>query len=80
MNNSNIQITAENAEKEFLAMGGKMWEKNDMKRIYINAEQFNELMGTAFSDKSNKFFFDCNSNALMRSYKNKKPNVEVQYS
>jgi hypothetical protein len=36
-------------------------------------------MGTSFGDSNNKFFFDVNTSALMRSYKGKKPQVEKQY-
>ncbi|MGL4615940.1 MAG: hypothetical protein ACRCVV_19040 [Shewanella sp.] len=67
-------------KQDFINMGGKEWNKDSMSRVYINADQFNEICGTALSDKTNKFFFDCNTNALMRSYKGKKPQVEVQYS
>lgn len=66
-------------KQDFLNLGGKLWEKAGMKRVYINAEIFNKLEGTSLSDNTNKFFFDCNTNALMRSYKNKKPAVERQY-
>tara|TARA_R110000796_G_scaffold231501_1_gene349436 strand:- start:396 stop:611 length:216 start_codon:yes stop_codon:yes gene_type:complete len=66
--------------KELLiSLGGKQWIKNSMDRVYINAEIFNELFNTSFSDKTNKFFFDCNNNSLMRSYKGKKPQLEGQY-
>lgn len=66
-------------KQDFIALGGKEWIRDDMERVYLNADQYNNLMGTSFSDKSNKFFFDCKTNALMRSYKGKKPQVEIQY-
>jgi len=66
-------------KQDFINMGGKVWEKHGKNRVYINAEQFNELRGTAFGDNNNRFFFDCETNALMRSYKGKKPAVEIQY-
>lgn len=77
-------VEQDNAEKnmtaaDFLALGGKEWVKDDMTRIYINAKVFNDLMGTSFGDSNNKFFFDVNTSALMRSYKGKKPQVEKQY-
>ena len=77
-------VEQDNAEKnmtaaDFLALGGKEWVKDDMTRIYINAKAFNNLMGTSFGDSNNKFFFDVNTSALMRSYKGKKPQVEKQY-
>lgn len=60
-------------------MGGKEWSKDGMERVYINSDIYNELMGRNLSDKTNKFFFDCAANALMRSYKGGKPKIEVQY-
>lgn len=65
--------------QDFINLGGKMWEKGTIKRVYINATQFNKLTGAAFSDNNNKFFFDCETNCLMRSYKGKAPQVEAQY-
>lgn len=69
----------EQCEDDFIKMGGKEWIKGEIKRVYIKAEVFNKLMDTNFSDNKNKFFYDCNTNALMRSYKNKKPIIEKQY-
>ena len=43
----------------FIKLGGKEWIKDDMERVYINAEIFNSLRETGFSDRNNKFFFDC---------------------
>lgn len=70
------------AKQFFLDIGGKEWVKDDMKRIYINAKQFNSVIGNGcnFSDSSNKFFFDCQTNCLMRSYKGKKPMIEKSYN
>jgi len=65
--------------EDFLKIGGKEWVKGNLHRVYINADIFNEICGTAFSDNKNKFFFDCSKNALMRSYKSKKPQIEKQY-
>lgn len=56
-----------------LSLGGKEWISGNMERVYINAEIFNKLVETNFSDKTNKFFFDCKTNKMMRSYKGKKP-------
>ena len=63
-----------------LAMGLKVWENYGKKRIYMNAEQFKKAMGmyVAYSDSSNKFFYDFEANAIMRTYKNKKTTVEKQ--
>lgn len=66
-------------KQDFLDLGGKLWTKDSMERVYIDADIFNKLMGTSLSDKTNKFFFDCNTNRLMRSYKGKKPKVEKSY-
>lgn len=60
-------------------MGGKEWSKDGMERVYINSDIYNELTGRNLSDKTNKFFFDCAANALMRSYKGGKPKIEIQY-
>lgn len=67
-------------KQDFLDLGGREWVKGDKERVYINAETFNQIKGdTTFSDKTNKFFFDCKTNTLMRSYKGKKPQIEKQY-
>jgi ribonucleotide reductase beta subunit family protein with ferritin-like domain len=66
-------------KQDFIELGGKEWIKDEMERVYISAKIFNGIMETAFGDSNNKFFFDCKSNALMRSYKGKKPQIEKQY-
>ena len=66
-------------KQDFLDLGGKEWVKGEMERVYIEDSVFNKLADTKLSGKNNKFFFDCKSNALMRSYKGKKPQVEIQY-
>ena len=66
-------------KEDFIKLGGKEWSKGKLERVYINAEIFNQIKETNFSDNNNKFFFDCKTNALMRSYKNKKPVIEIQY-
>lgn len=66
-------------KQDFIELGGKEWIKGEMERVYVNAEIFNNLADTRFSDSKNKFFFDCKTNALMRSYKGKKASVEIQY-
>lgn len=60
-----------NVEKILLENGCKKWEKNDHCRIYIKAEQFNALFETKFGDSNNRFYYDCNTQKMMRSYKNK---------
>ena len=71
----------ETVEAKLLAMGLKVWEKAEMKRIYMTCAQFNQATGRDYnlSDKSNKIFFDYAANAIMRSYKGKKPLIEVQF-
>ena len=66
-------------KQDFLKLGGNEWNQHGKERVYISAEAFNEIAETSFSEKTNKFFFDCQTNALMRSYKGKKPTVEIQY-
>ena len=66
-------------KQDFIELGGKEWIKGEMDRVYINSEIFNRLFGTRFGDNNNKFFFDCKTNRLMRSYKNKKPQIEKQF-
>lgn len=66
-------------KQDFINLGGKLWEKNGMERVYLSADAFNQLNNTAYGERNNKFFFDCKTNALMRSYKGKTPSVEVQY-
>lgn len=68
------------ADKVFAA-GGKLWEKAGFKRIYMTCNQFNKVTGRDYSlnDNNNKIFYDYAANAIMRSYKGKKPSIEVQY-
>lgn len=66
-------------KQDFINLGGKEWTKDDIERVYISASIFNKLMGTALGDGNNKFFFDCKSNRLMRTYKGKKTTVEATY-
>lgn len=66
-------------KQDFIKLGGKEWSKNGMERVYISAEIFNKIMNTRLGDSNNKFFYDVNENALMRSYKGKKPKLEAQY-
>ena len=66
-------------KEKFLELGGKEWKKGNIHRIYITADIFNQIMETRFSDSRNKFFFDCKKNALMRSYRGKKPSIEKTY-
>lgn len=63
------------------AMGLQVWDKNGKKRIYMSCAQYNEITGCNYSlnNQKNKIFYDFEANAIMRSYKNKKPSIEHQY-
>ena len=75
----------ENIKNKLIELGGKEWIKNDMERVYISNEILNvlqeekNLMKSNFGENNNKIFLDVKKNAVMRSYKNKKPAVEIQY-
>lgn len=72
-------------KEKIISMGGNEWIKNDMDRVYFNCDILNKLRSEKdmsevnLSEKNNKFFFDNTANAVMRSYKGKKPTVEIQY-
>lgn len=43
--------------------GAKVWEKGDMKRIYLNMNLVRALdLGINFNDKKHKLYFDLNTN------------------
>lgn len=67
--------------EQILEVGGKLWESHGFKRIYMTCDQFNQVTGRDYNlnANNNKIFYDFDKNAIMRSYKNKRPNVEVQY-
>ena len=73
-----------NASK-IIELGGKEWKKNGMERIYIANDILNilraekDLGEVSYGERNNKIFFDVSLNAVMRSYKGKKPAVEIQY-
>ena len=73
-------------KERIIELGGKEWVKNDMERVYINNEILNTLRveqglpgGYCLGERNNKIFFDAKANAVMRSYKGKKPTIEIQY-
>ena len=74
-----------NLKNKMIELGGNEWAQNDMERVYINNDILNvlltekELGGVNFGERNNKIFFDVKANAVMRSYKGKKPSVEIQY-
>lgn len=74
-----------NLKNKIIELGGNEWTKNDMERVYISNDIHNILreekgLGSVnFGERNNKVFFDVKANAVMRSYKGKKPSVEIQY-
>jgi hypothetical protein len=83
-NNTNGNINM-NIKDKILELGGKEWIKNDMERVYISNEILNKLLlergcnEVNFGERNNKIFFDVNANAVMRSYKGKKPSALIEY-
>lgn len=47
--------------KELLiSLGGKVWEKDAMSRIYLTQELVNKAeLGINFNEKKHKLYFDC---------------------
>ena len=74
-------FTKKSIADQLLEMGCKVWEKAGFKRIYMTCAQLNKATGRDYSlsDTNNKIFFDYAANAIMRSYKGKKPTIEVQF-
>ena len=74
-----------NLKNKMIELGGNEWIKNDIERVYITCEILNKLKNekgmneSYFGTYNNKIFFDVKLNAVMRSYKCKKPIVEIQY-
>ena len=72
-------------KEKIIDLGGKEWIKNGMDRVYISCEILNILLeekgegSVNFGERNNKIFYDATKNAVMRSYKNKKPSIEIQY-
>jgi hypothetical protein len=73
-------------KQKIINLGGKEWTKHDMERVYITSDMLNVLLeeqgkgSYRLSERNNKIFYDVKANAVMRSYKGKKPSVEIQYS
>jgi len=74
-----------NLKSKIIELGGSEWLKGEMERVYINNEILNilreerDLSPVNFGASNNKIFFDVKQNAVMRSYKGKKPAVELQF-
>ena len=68
-----------------IGLGGKAWSKHGKDRVYITCDILNVLLeeldkgAVNYGERNNKIFLDCEKNAIMRSYKGKKPTVEIQY-
>lgn len=72
-------------KSKIIELGGKEWIKDGMERVYIDSSILNVLRDEQglppvnFGARNNKIFFDVKSNAVMRSYKGKKPAVELKF-
>ena len=71
----------EQIKKEIIELGGKEWSNHGKNRVYMTCEIFNKVTKSAcrLNDSKNKFFYDLDQNAILRSYKGKKATVEHQY-
>ena len=68
-------------KQDFINLGGKEWNNHGKERVYINKAIYEEhfFPAAAIIEKWNKIYFDCEKNALIRQYRNKKPKIEIQY-
>lgn len=79
------KMTALEIKNKIIELGGKSWQKNGKDRVYIDNDIFNvlrdelKMIKVNLGARNNKIFFDVDANAIMRSYKGKKPQVEIQY-
>ncbi len=71
--------------KEYLIqLGGKEWTKNDIERVYMSNEVLNKILeekglsSVNYGERNNKIFFDVKTGSIMRSYKGKKPTLELK--
>lgn len=46
-------------EKNLIACGGNKWEKESIKRIYLDSEAIEKAFGLKINTKKIKVFFDC---------------------
>lgn len=54
-----LKMTTKSIAEKLIAAGGKVWEKGNYKRIYLNMNLVNALdLGINFNDKKHKLFFD----------------------
>lgn len=72
-------------KEKIIQLGGKLWEKNGLSRVYISCDILNKLeeesgkMLSNFGERNNKLFYDEEKNAVMRSYKSKAPQIELKF-
>ena len=70
---------------KIVELGGKEWSKHGMDRVYIDTDILNILLeeqgmgSVTFGASNNQIFLDVSTSAIMRSYKGKKPSIEIQY-
>ena len=67
------------AEKA-IEMGGKIWEKEGMKRVYISQEIFNKItdFGYRLNESKHKFYIDMKDDCIYRRTGNKRPTFEFK--
>ncbi len=77
--------TLNEIKKQVIEMGGNEWSKNNMERVYISCGVLNKLReeeglrgDLTLGERNNKIFLDVKTGNIMRSYKNKKPTLELE--
>ena len=66
---------------KLIELGGKEWNNHGKERVYIDSNIYNKFVlehtgeeeGVRYGERNNKIFYDVEQNAIMRSYKGKKP-------
>lgn len=71
------KMTVKTLEEKAIELGGNVWEKNGMRRVYITLSMFNELTNSAcrLNESKNKFYVE--NNQIFRRYKSGKPTLEM---
>ena len=67
--------------ESLIEMGGSVWEKGDMTRVYITQETFNKItgFGVCLNVKKWKFYADVSTGDIFRTC-GKKPVLEINIS
>lgn len=62
--------TAKSAEQQLIELGGKLWEKGSMRRVYISLDIANKISGldSNLNEKYHKFYYD-NGNIYSKNCK-----------